>query len=486
MTAGPAPLISVLMPAYNHEAYVRFAVDSVLSQTYPNLELIVIDDASRDKTWDILSEYNDPRIRLARHESNQGAHNTLNEAVSIAQGQYLSILNSDDVYHPERLERLLAAVEQSTSPEAWAISDVDFIDSDGKMAAEHPRAIGYRALRDRCAELPSSNWFLTGNPAISTSNFFFSRSLAGKVGLFTPLRYTHDWDWALRANVYAMPVWLNQSLLSYRAHEANTLSEDDEWRHIHENSYIQARALLQLQCQATLGDPWQGVQAACRALLENESLHPLALNLYLACFLGGINEQDMLVRTCAQDSQWFLQKIAEAAALPTAVFRAIGPLAESDNVAASQKLLIEERWNAIQAMNEEIARRDECIAAQTALIGEKDRAVVAQTALVQEKDRAIEAQTALVQEKDRAIEAQTALVREKDIGIAAQTALIEERDRSLDEQSNIIHGLRQENTDQSSRLALLESELADLHNSRVVRVAIRIKSRLARLVRHAQ
>ena len=421
-----SPLISVLMPAYNHESYVRFAVDSVLSQTYSNLELIAIDDASRDKTWAVLSEYDDPRIRLVKHDVNQGAHSTLNEAMKMARGQYLAILDSDDIYQPERLERLLAEAERLTGNDTLIFSDVTFIDSAGETVGEHPRAVGYQTLRARCAELPAANWFLTGNSAIGTSNFFFSRALAEKVGAFTPLRYTHDWDWALRASLYQAPIWLREPLLSYRVHDANTLSEDDAWRHIHENSYIQAKALLALRHHLDMkGEPAQLARAACLALLKNESFHPLALSLYLTSSFSGVDDQELLTWTCPPEGCWFLQDLADTAQLPTDVFRTIDYLAERENV--------------IQSMNVEIGKRDECITAQTALIEEKDR------------------------------------------GIAVQTVLIDERDRSLDEQSNIIDGLNQQIADQRNRLALQENELADLHSSRVVKVAIRIKKMLSNL-----
>ena len=454
MTSMSGPLISVLMPAYNHESYVRFAVDSVLSQTYSNLELIAIDDASRDKTWAVLSEYDDPRIRLVKHDVNQGAHSTLNEAMKMARGQYLAILDSDDIYQPERLERLLAEAERLTGNDTLIFSDVTFIDSAGETVGEHPRAVGYQTLRARCAELPAANWFLTGNSAIGTSNFFFSRALAEKVGAFTPLRYTHDWDWALRASLYQAPIWLREPLLSYRVHDANTLSEDDAWRHIHENSYIQAKALLALRHHLDMkGEPAQLARAACLALLKNESFHPLALSLYLTSSFSGVDDQELLTWTCPPEGCWFLQNLADTAQLPTDVFRTIDYLAERENAITAQKALIDERWNVIQSMNVEIGKRDECITAQTALIEEKDCCIAAQTDLIEEKDR----------------------------GIAVQTVLIDERDRSLDEQSNIIDGLNQQIADQRNRLALQENELADLHSSRVVKVAIRIKKMLSNL-----
>jgi len=75
------PLVSVIMPAYNHEAYIQQAIDSVLNQTWGNFELIIIDDASSDRTWGLISACKDARVRAYRHEVNQGAHEGLNNGL---------------------------------------------------------------------------------------------------------------------------------------------------------------------------------------------------------------------------------------------------------------------------------------------------------------------------------------------------------------------------------------------------------------------
>ena len=88
------------MPAYNHERFVGAAVESVLDQTYADLELIVIDDGSTDRTGEIVQSYADPRIRYI-HQENQDAFNALNRGMSLSEGSYISIIHSDDVYQLE-------------------------------------------------------------------------------------------------------------------------------------------------------------------------------------------------------------------------------------------------------------------------------------------------------------------------------------------------------------------------------------------------
>ncbi len=110
MTAGHAPHVSVLMPAYNHERWVGEAVASVLAQTLTDFELLVVDDGSRDGTYDVLAAFDDPRLRLLTHpgRANRGLHATLRLLRGAARGEWLSFLASDDAWEPGRLERLVA------------------------------------------------------------------------------------------------------------------------------------------------------------------------------------------------------------------------------------------------------------------------------------------------------------------------------------------------------------------------------------------
>ena len=109
------PLVTVVMPAYRAEAYVEAAVRSVMAQTMPNWELIVIDDCSGDETPEILRALTreDNRVRLVCNEKNMGVARTRNRGMDMARGQFVALLDSDDVWRPEKLERQLALMEKS-------------------------------------------------------------------------------------------------------------------------------------------------------------------------------------------------------------------------------------------------------------------------------------------------------------------------------------------------------------------------------------
>lgn len=111
------PIVSVIMPAYKAEPYLAQAISSVLSQTLRDLELIVIDDCSPDRCHEIALEFaaRDSRVTVLRNESNSGVARTRNRGIDLAAGDYIAFLDSDDVWHPEKLERQLRRMEHANS-----------------------------------------------------------------------------------------------------------------------------------------------------------------------------------------------------------------------------------------------------------------------------------------------------------------------------------------------------------------------------------
>lgn len=109
------PLISVIMPAYNAEKYISQAIGSVLAQTEQHWELLVIDDCSGDKTVEIVERFvrQDERIRLLINEQNQGTAYSRNRGFDLCRGAYVALLDSDDLWRPEKLEKQLAYAERS-------------------------------------------------------------------------------------------------------------------------------------------------------------------------------------------------------------------------------------------------------------------------------------------------------------------------------------------------------------------------------------
>ena len=99
-----SPLISVILPTYNGEKYLAETLESVLNQTYTNLEIIIVDDCSTDSTIDIIKSYNDERIKLYVNEKNLGIGDNTNKALSLATGEFIMMQDHDDISSPSRAE----------------------------------------------------------------------------------------------------------------------------------------------------------------------------------------------------------------------------------------------------------------------------------------------------------------------------------------------------------------------------------------------
>lgn len=222
-TAGLIPRVSVVIPLYNHEKYIEAAIQSVLSQTVPVAEIIVIDDGSKDSSAAKVRELcrKHPHI-IFWSWPNQGAHHTLNAGILRATGDFVAILNSDDMYDPQRLSACLAVVQADPTVDV-VTSGASFVDGQGNAASNpwYDEALAfYRRERDLPLALFHANFLVT------TSNLFVRRAVFESIGTFAPLRYTHDLEFVLRLVLGKKHIhFLDNKLLSYRMHGNNTISE---------------------------------------------------------------------------------------------------------------------------------------------------------------------------------------------------------------------------------------------------------------------
>ena len=167
------PVISVIMPAYNHDKYIGEAIESVLNQSFEDFEFIIINDGSTDRTDEVIRSYDDKRIRYYVQE-NMDAFNALNTGLSIAKGKYIAILNSDDVYHKERLSFLCDAIERHKA--YFLITNVSLINETSDPIKDSSNIFvtwlnRLLSVYDQTGSLEQT--FLLGNIAVTTSNFFF-------------------------------------------------------------------------------------------------------------------------------------------------------------------------------------------------------------------------------------------------------------------------------------------------------------------------
>jgi glycosyltransferase involved in cell wall biosynthesis len=140
------PLVSVLLAAHDDASFLGEAVDSVLRQTLRDLELIVVDDASTDRTPNLLDRVDDKRLRVFRNEKQAGLAASLNRGLEHAEGRYVARLDADDVALPQRLERQVDRL-RTEPPCAVVGSAIVDVDESGRAGATHVLPSGARPLR---------------------------------------------------------------------------------------------------------------------------------------------------------------------------------------------------------------------------------------------------------------------------------------------------------------------------------------------------
>lgn len=226
-----SPKISVIIPSFNHEAFIGRAIDSALAAGESDLEVVVVDDGSTDASRERLAVYReDPRVRIHLQE-NRGAHAALNRGLELAGGEFIFILNSDDAFDPRRISELGRRLE-SNREAALAASWIEIVDpEDARLGVKEawrtlppwpaPTAGPFlSSLGDPRLALLETNWIST------TSNIAFPAALFRRHGLrFAPLRYAHDWDFILSACRMGTLELVEEPLVRYRVHGTNTIDE---------------------------------------------------------------------------------------------------------------------------------------------------------------------------------------------------------------------------------------------------------------------
>ena len=224
-------LVSVVVPAYRHARFVLHALDSLWRQTYQNIEVILLDDQSPDKTYDLVRAWSEKpdvrrrfrRVVAAQNLVNLGAHESINRGISMTQGDFITILNSDDAYAPRRIELLVSAAGEAGAD--LLFSGVRVIDENGDWMIRPGLPAELETAADFASSFPSVSFaLLKKNIACSTGNLFFTRKLFDLVGGFRAFKYCHDWDFILRACLVAEPVLLHEALYDYRIHETNSFA----------------------------------------------------------------------------------------------------------------------------------------------------------------------------------------------------------------------------------------------------------------------
>lgn len=139
MEESNQPLVTVILTAFNHQKYIRESMESVFAQDYPNIQFIVIDNASTDNTLSVIErlQVNHPGFVLIKNFFNKGLCKAFNQGLALAKGKYVIDLSGDDVFMPGRITRQVQAFEHCASDYAVVFSNAEYIDVDGKLLRHH-------------------------------------------------------------------------------------------------------------------------------------------------------------------------------------------------------------------------------------------------------------------------------------------------------------------------------------------------------------
>lgn len=184
------PLVSVVIPVYNREKTILRALNSVLRQTYSNIEVIVVDDGSTDSTAQIVSNCADERVRLIRLSNNQGANKARNTGISKAKGEYIAFQDSDDEWLTDKLEKQLAYMLKTA---AKAVYCPYILYDEGKTCI-----VPKDYMNENICEKNVAETLKKGNVA-STQTLMIKRELFSKIGMFdADMKRLQDYEFVIR------------------------------------------------------------------------------------------------------------------------------------------------------------------------------------------------------------------------------------------------------------------------------------------------
>lgn len=207
------PEISVIMPVYNREEYIREAIESILAQSFTDFEFIIVDDGSTDRTPEIVRGYRDPRIKTIYNKCNRGNYPARNRGYDCSRGNYICVMDSDDVALPERLEVQYGFLEQNP--------EIGIVGSDSTIIGEDDRegVMEYAPTRIRIRTIASN--------VMCHPTLMMRRSALETHGLRYDegFRFVGDFDLTARAALRFPVANVPEKLLRYRHHTGQLSSQ---------------------------------------------------------------------------------------------------------------------------------------------------------------------------------------------------------------------------------------------------------------------
>lgn len=223
------PLVSVIIPVYNHEKFIGDTIKSVLDQSYENWELLIVDDCSLDKSWSVIQEYakNDNRIKIFKNEINKGLIYNWEFLLGQATGEYIAFLEGDDYLYEDNLKKKIEIFEKY--PEvAMVYCNLDIINENGRVILGNYYG-RYRIITYKNEKIKPEEYFFAKIAPFSSysqimirksviADGIIPRTLDQDAKVFLP----SDWDYNFRISTQKNVYFIEDVILGYRKHGANS------------------------------------------------------------------------------------------------------------------------------------------------------------------------------------------------------------------------------------------------------------------------
>ena len=254
-------MVSIVMPSYNTARYIGNSIESVLAQTYTDWELIIVDDCSTDDTDEVIKKYlEDPRIRYLKNECNSGAAVSRNYALREATGRWIAFLDSDDLWHPEKLERQINFMLETGHRFTYTDYVIELNDVRQPYVIWGPEVVNMRKIKDYCY--------------FSTITAMYEREYVGLIQI-EPVKKNNDYAMWLKI-IRKTPCYRFADCLSCYVKHEGSISSGSKWKLI-KHHYILWRVAEHKDpvsaCVLTLRNLFWGVIKKVKYKIPIEGYH---------------------------------------------------------------------------------------------------------------------------------------------------------------------------------------------------------------------
>ncbi len=241
--AKATPLVSVIMPVRNMKSFVMVATDSILRQSFIDFEFIIVDDASSDRTGELLDTITDPRIIRITNERKQGNYRSRNRGLKMAKGKYICVMDADDIAHPEKISKQLEFMEKNPGYLA-AGTDIEFFTGNTPVSRferlRNPEEIKVNLLKDNVCTHPT---LMVRKKVFTNYGILYSEDY----------HYSADYDLMLQISRVGAITNLPEFLLQYRVHP-NQISSTKREEQIMYADHIRLKQLDDLKIHPSIDE----------------------------------------------------------------------------------------------------------------------------------------------------------------------------------------------------------------------------------------